>query len=87
MLFEVFLFSDPIEVLVSILLHEVGHALGVTLFTKEKAQIYLGPANIITKKIFELEECTFISHGHSLIFVLLETEAISQALKVLCFQR
>jgi len=74
-----------IGVPVSILLHEVGHALGVTLFTKEKAHVYLGPANDNNEENFRIGRMHFHIKWAFLVFVLLKIEAISQALKILCF--
>ncbi|ANU25810.1 hypothetical protein [Planococcus versutus] len=48
-----------IGVPVSILLHEVGHALGITLFTKEKAHVYLGPANDNNEENFRIGRMHF----------------------------
>lgn len=44
---------------ISILLHEVGHALGATLFTKEKAHVYLGPANEGNRENFRIGRLHF----------------------------
>ena len=44
---------------VSVLLHEVGHAIGVTIFTKEKAHVYLGPINDNNKENFRIGRMHF----------------------------
>ena len=44
---------------VSVLLHEVGHAIGVTIFTKEKAHVYLGPINDNNKESFRIGRMHF----------------------------
>ena len=44
---------------VSVLLHEVGHAIGVTIFTKEKAHVYLGPINDNNKESFRIGRMYF----------------------------
>lgn len=54
-----FLLFYLIGIPVSILLHEVGHALGATLFTKEKALVYLGPINKFNKENFRIGRMHF----------------------------
>ncbi len=44
---------------VSVLLHEVGHAMGVIIFTKEKPHVYLGSANDSNKKNFQIGRIQF----------------------------
>lgn len=44
MMISFFLFY-LIGIPVSVLLHEVGHAIGVTIFSKEESYVYLGSEN------------------------------------------
>lgn len=43
----------------SVLLHEVGHAIGIVMFSKEKAYVYLGPVNDDNKENFRLGRMHF----------------------------
>ena len=45
-----FLLFYLITIPVSVLLHEIGHAVGLVLFSKEKARVYLGPFNASNKE-------------------------------------
>lgn len=58
----IFLLGIPL----SVLLHEVGHALGVILFTKKEAHVYLGPANDKNNENFRIGRIHFhIIWAHS----------------------
>ncbi len=45
-----FLLFYLIGIPASVLLHEIGHAFGLVLFTKESARVYLGPSNASNKE-------------------------------------
>ncbi|WP_211654921.1 hypothetical protein [Planococcus alpniumensis] len=51
----IFLLGIPL----SVLLHEIGHALGVILFTKQEAHVYLGPANDKNNENFRIGRIHF----------------------------
>lgn len=58
----IFLLGIPLSVLV----HEVGHALGIILFTKKEAHVYLGPANDKNNENFRIGRIHFhIIWAHS----------------------
>ncbi|MGM0898620.1 MAG: hypothetical protein ACQEV0_12010 [Bacillota bacterium] len=58
----IFLLAIPL----SVLLHEVGHALGVVLSTKKDAYVYLGPANENNNENFRIGRIHFhIIWAHS----------------------
>lgn len=58
----IFLLGIPL----SVLLHEVGHALGATLSTKKEAYVYLGPANSKNTENFRIGRIHFhIIWAHS----------------------
>jgi len=44
---------------VSVLLHEVGHAIGVIIFSKEKSHVYLGSKNDLNKENFQIGRIHF----------------------------
>lgn len=46
----------------SVLLHEVGHALGVIIFSKEKSYVYLGSNNDMNKENFRIGRMHFHIH-------------------------
>jgi len=48
-----------IGVPISVLLHEMGNALGVVIFTREKSHIYLGPMNDDNKENFRIGRMHF----------------------------
>ncbi|SEQ90906.1 Peptidase family M50 [Virgibacillus subterraneus] len=43
----------------SVLLHEVGHAVGIIAFTRENARVFLGPANKSNKEVFKIGRMHF----------------------------
>jgi len=43
----------------SVLIHEIGHALGVILFSKEKVYVYLGTSNLSNKENFRIGRMHF----------------------------
>ncbi|WP_203247406.1 hypothetical protein [Sporosarcina beigongshangi] len=45
-----FLLFYAIGIPVSVLLHEIGHAIGLVLFSKERALVYLGPPNVSNRE-------------------------------------
>jgi len=53
--FLIYLIGIP----VSVLLHEVGHALGVIIFSKEKSYVYLGSKNGLNKENFRIGRIHF----------------------------
>lgn len=48
---------------IAVLLHEVGHAIGSALLSKEKVRVYLGPLDDSNKENFDSEKFRFISGG------------------------
>lgn len=54
-----FLLFYLIGIPVSVLLHEIGHAIGIVLFSKEKARVYLGPFNASNKENFRIGRIHF----------------------------
>lgn len=58
MMISFFLFY-LIGIPVSVLLHEVGHAIGVIIFSKEESYVYLGSENDLNKKNFQIGRIHF----------------------------
>jgi len=54
-----FFFFYVIGLPISVLLHEVGHAIGGTVFSKEKTHVYLGPFNDDNKENFRIGRLHF----------------------------
>lgn len=54
-----FLLFYIIGIPVSVLLHEIGHAIGLVLFSKENARVYLGPFHASNKEDFRIGRIHF----------------------------
>ncbi|MFE3574417.1 hypothetical protein [Lysinibacillus sp. NPDC059133] len=59
MLFISFILFYVVGIPLSVLLHEIGHALGVILFSKEKVYIYLGTSDSTNKENFRIGRMHF----------------------------
>ncbi|MFT9819364.1 hypothetical protein [Lysinibacillus sp. NPDC056185] len=59
MFFISFILFYVVGIPLSVLIHEIGHALGVILFSKEKAYVYLGTSDPSNKENFRIGRMHF----------------------------
>lgn len=60
----------------SVFIHEIGHALGVILFSKEKAYVYLGTSDPSNKENFRIGRMHFHIRGDIMAFVIRKRRAL-----------